>query len=1139
VTQQRHRIINSFRVDLAWDGNGSRITCADGREYAASQFPKRIRNITESDAGIVLHLNNGETRRLTEQSLMEAAADSQTVEPLVDQLIESGQLDEAELEEAFLARDEALEAFASEFPSGRNRLSPSRVRGYENERDGKPRQVELMHVDKLRHFATHPDTHPELRKRVRAELRRRKVKIREGDELEERGSRGGADEAEMVAKARSYPPHAGGIGSGVPEPIGKGKGRTYPPGFQHIRNALIRSGHDVATASRIAYGALRRWARGGGKVKPDTRAKAAKVLGELTAGKGESAGRRTLRHAESATREATMRALREGIRTRTGLQTALGSYLSERGDRRPVNEDVESMREAAQRAISGHGPLKARSSVDRRVLEAQARAVTALTESALPEATRTVTTVTELAEPIRERAAPREDPPPVFVQLPPEKGTLPTVIVEQDAQRIGEVTVPRELNQADLVELQEQAIDLYKRTAAPTWEGRTYLSSAGRVELTQLVAALTEAFAMPENHPSPAASIGAIGPDDPMLPDGEAPPVGGHSLEEFQYADDMLKRSGYSRDGRSTQGDYLHRFYWGDKPLMEADAGPQHHTHRFTLIDHAGGEVEHTNDLLEALRHRSDRQDRDACLIRHNPTGRYLESAAEQLVECPSCRGGHGMSECKECGGTGMLRREGSGGAIGGASVMRRGHEMRGGHADAAGSAGSQLLGESTAMAETARRLPSSTRETTHGKYRAGQMVKTKLGRFELHHHQGLGAWAARHESGKSASSTIHERDFLECMIHVTTPRGKRYSREMGTQERAKKAASALRKRGHKVRIEGVREAGLPEQAGRAAVAQALAEARRRGELTGDLVRSTGPPRGKGWRKLDRHPTRLKVGTKVRVAGIKTGDLYRPTRSLVGTVHETEGGGVHHVHFPALGSTLDVHGQGVHGKITHIFEAEQLTEARHKLRMVHLLGRARADETHRIKSPELKRPKGKRLDVSQYSIRDFGEAELTEAEGFKRGDRVRHKKIPARGVGRVLTGPKMVRSGLRQWHKVKFPSLREPHYFPADELERHQEAEHLLWESGAHVSPNDRKAFYSRYGTVRGKYPIPPPDHPQALSFAKAALRRINQSDLTDAEKAKVRAKAARVIAHHRGKGKGKGKRTREAAAPFRSGAVS
>ncbi len=404
------------------------------------------------------------------------------------------------------------------------------------------------------------------------------------EEFMELGPRGGASEAEMRAKALRYPPHAGGIGSKVPEPIGKGVGRKYPAGFQHIRNALIRSGHSVAQASMIAYGALRRWRSGGGKVKPETRAKAGKVLGELEVG-GKASRVKTA--AKVAAREATTTSLRHAIRLRTGLEPALSAYLSERGDDRPVNEDPESLREAAQRAISGHGPLRPRSRIDQRVLDAQARSVAARSrDTPMQEATRMTTHITQLEHGLREDEPPPDEPSGgVFVNLPPEKGTLPTVVVDEDTKRIGEAVPPRELDHTDLGELQEQAIALYNRTAAPTYQGRSYLSSAGRVELTQLVASLREALDSPvapladEVTPTPADPLGGptlIVPG--RLPNGEAPPADTpHSPEELAYADAALKRSGYSRDGRSAQGDYVltaDLYPAGtevQKPLMEGE----------------------------------------------------------------------------------------------------------------------------------------------------------------------------------------------------------------------------------------------------------------------------------------------------------------------------------------------------------------------------------------------------------------------------------------------------------------------------------------------------------------------------------------------------------------------------------------
>lgn len=55
------------------------------------------------------------------------------------------------------------------------------------------------------------------------------------------------------------------------------------PYFQNVRNALIRSGHTPADAYRITWGAIRRWARGGGKAHPEVVAAAQAALADLAA----------------------------------------------------------------------------------------------------------------------------------------------------------------------------------------------------------------------------------------------------------------------------------------------------------------------------------------------------------------------------------------------------------------------------------------------------------------------------------------------------------------------------------------------------------------------------------------------------------------------------------------------------------------------------------------------------------------------------------------------------------------------------------------------------------------------------------------------------------------------------------------
>lgn len=61
------------------------------------------------------------------------------------------------------------------------------------------------------------------------------------------------------------------------------KGMSLPPYFENIRNALIRGGHTPADAYRITWGAIRRWAHGGGKVHPEVVAAAQAALADLAA----------------------------------------------------------------------------------------------------------------------------------------------------------------------------------------------------------------------------------------------------------------------------------------------------------------------------------------------------------------------------------------------------------------------------------------------------------------------------------------------------------------------------------------------------------------------------------------------------------------------------------------------------------------------------------------------------------------------------------------------------------------------------------------------------------------------------------------------------------------------------------------
>jgi hypothetical protein len=54
----------------------------------------------------------------------------------------------------------------------------------------------------------------------------------------------------------------------------------YPAYLQQVRNALIRAGHDEASAHAMAIGALRRWASGGGHVHDEVRQAARNALAE-------------------------------------------------------------------------------------------------------------------------------------------------------------------------------------------------------------------------------------------------------------------------------------------------------------------------------------------------------------------------------------------------------------------------------------------------------------------------------------------------------------------------------------------------------------------------------------------------------------------------------------------------------------------------------------------------------------------------------------------------------------------------------------------------------------------------------------------------------------------------------------------
>lgn len=92
-------------------------------------------------------------------------------------------------------------------------------------------------------------------------------------------------------------------------PLGTGKNwvtKTDPvagvgPFIRAIAHALIRNGHPEGEAIAIAIGTCKRWAAGGGKVTPKTRAKAGAAIAEWEALKAANKGRKTTkgRHAAS------------------------------------------------------------------------------------------------------------------------------------------------------------------------------------------------------------------------------------------------------------------------------------------------------------------------------------------------------------------------------------------------------------------------------------------------------------------------------------------------------------------------------------------------------------------------------------------------------------------------------------------------------------------------------------------------------------------------------------------------------------------------------------------------------------------------------------------------------------------------
>lgn len=76
------------------------------------------------------------------------------------------------------------------------------------------------------------------------------------------------------------------------------KSDQLPAYIQNIAKAMIRSGHDESSAISLAVGAVKRWARGGGKVSPEVRAAAAKAVGEWEALRAKHGGSKSVTEAD-------------------------------------------------------------------------------------------------------------------------------------------------------------------------------------------------------------------------------------------------------------------------------------------------------------------------------------------------------------------------------------------------------------------------------------------------------------------------------------------------------------------------------------------------------------------------------------------------------------------------------------------------------------------------------------------------------------------------------------------------------------------------------------------------------------------------------------------------------------------------
>ena len=80
----------------------------------------------------------------------------------------------------------------------------------------------------------------------------------------------------------------------------RGNRGQMPAYIQNVRNAIMRDGRDIGTATAIAISRIRKWARGGGGVSPEVKAAAQKALAEFAAMRGRAAAKRARRDVREA-----------------------------------------------------------------------------------------------------------------------------------------------------------------------------------------------------------------------------------------------------------------------------------------------------------------------------------------------------------------------------------------------------------------------------------------------------------------------------------------------------------------------------------------------------------------------------------------------------------------------------------------------------------------------------------------------------------------------------------------------------------------------------------------------------------------------------------------------------------------------